>query len=38
MLSETDCVKKIKEGNKELFEASLSNVRRFFNSNPSDEY
>ena len=38
MLSGTDFVKKIKEGNKELFEASRSNVRRFFNSNPSDEY
>jgi hypothetical protein len=38
MLSGTDFVKKIKEGNKELFEASRSNVRRFFNSNPRDEY
>ena len=38
MLSGTDFVKKIKEGNKELFEASRSNVRRFFASNPSDEY
>ena len=38
MLSGTDFVKKIKEGNSELFEASRSNVRRFFASNPSDEY
>ena len=38
MLSGTDFVKKIKEGNKELFEASRSNVRRFFASKPSDEY
>ena len=38
MLSGTDFVRKIKEGNKELFEASRSNVRRFFASNPSDEY
>ena len=32
MFSGTDFVKKIKEGNKELFEASRSNVRRFFAS------
>ncbi len=38
MLSGTDFVKKIKEGNSELFAASRSNVRRFFASNPSDEY
>ena len=38
MLSGTDFVKKIKEGNKGLFDASRSNVRRFFDSNPSDEY
>jgi len=38
MLSGTDFVKKIKEGNKGLFDASRSNVRRFFASNPSDEY
>jgi len=38
MLSGTDFVKKIKDGNKELFEASRSNVRRFFASKPSDEY
>tara|TARA_B100000902_G_scaffold271671_1_gene257607 strand:- start:1932 stop:2639 length:708 start_codon:yes stop_codon:yes gene_type:complete len=38
MLSGTDFVKKIKEGNRELFEASRSNVRRFFASSPSDEY
>ena len=38
MLSGTDFVKKIKEGNKALFDASRSNVRRFFASNPSDEY
>ena len=38
MLSGTDFVKKIKEGNSELFEASRSNVRRFFASKPSDEY
>tara|TARA_Y100000033_G_scaffold46607_1_gene51233 strand:- start:65 stop:772 length:708 start_codon:yes stop_codon:yes gene_type:complete len=38
MLSGTDFVKKIKEGNRELFEASRKNVRRFFASSPSDEY
>ena len=38
MLSGTDFVKKIKEGNRELFEASRKNVRRFFASAPSDEY
>ena len=38
MLSGTDFVKKIKEGNSDLFEASRSNVRRFFASKPSDEY
>ena len=38
MLSGTDFVKKIKEGNKELFATSRENVRRFFASSPSDEY
>ena len=38
MLSGTDFVKKIKEGNRVLFDASRSNVRRFFASKPSDEY
>ena len=38
MLSGTDFVKKIKEGNSELFAASRTNVRRFFASVPSEEY